>query len=113
MDDARLKRYFDALREQDSRAAPDFMDLVLSARRVKPKSRTTMTAVVLLAACALAAVIMISRPHQPPKVPGSLMTWSSPTAFLLETPGQQFLSETPPLGSRMIYGLPGARKEIK
>jgi len=117
-EEARLKQVFKNLREHDRRTAPDFLNTVspagrraVTAERSRLRNRLSIAAMLLLAA----GTIVLSRSHHSSKPPGraqgSLAGWSSPTAFLLETPGKQFWSETPRLGYRGIYGLPGARKD--
>jgi len=117
-EDARLKRDFENLRESDRRTAPDFLSTVSAARSraVAPsRNRGFIAAAILFAA--VAGTMLMSRSHRSTALPDrelrTLYSWSSPTAFLLETPGKQFWTETPRLGSRGIYGLPGARKEGK
>jgi hypothetical protein len=56
------------------------------------------------------AVMLAVRSHRPTDVvPRKLAAWSSPTAFLLETPGKQFLNQTPRLGEPLIHALPAAQ----
>lgn len=121
-EDASLKRDFENLRENDRRTAPDFLSTVSAARgrtvaAGPPRSRNRIFIAGALLFAAAAGTMLVIRPHgsTAPTVreTGSLFAWSSPTAFLLETPGKQFWSETPRLGDREIYGLPGARKERK
>jgi len=121
-EDARLKRDFEDLRDDDQRMTPDFPNTVSAARRRavavgrrRSRNRIFMAGTLLLAV--VAGTMEISRSHRStaPPVRGSesLLNWSSPTAFLLETPGRRFWSEAPRLGDRGIYGLPGAREERK
>ena len=112
MNDSDLKRRFESLHESDRRAVPGFATIV-SATPAQLQFRALRPAVALLLIMLLAALSIkewrVSR--EPARI--SLLTWSSPTAFLLETPGKQFRNNTPPLGSSEIYGLPSARKESK
>jgi hypothetical protein len=56
------------------------------------------------------AVMFALRIHRSPNaLPRELAAWSSPTAFLLETPGKQFLNQTPRLGEPLIYARPAAQ----
>ena len=114
-DDARLKQHFEKLRDEDRRAAPDFLNTISAAKLRTSASpqwryRISFAAALLLAA---AAWITVSRTHPSTAPPSGkpLISWSSPTAFLLETRGKQFWKETPPLGVASIYGLPVSRKE--
>ena len=114
-DDARLKEHFEKLRDEDRRTAPDFLNTISAATfrtSASPRWRTQISfaAALLLAA---AAWITVSRPHRStaPLPEKTLISWSSPTAFLLETPGKRLWRETPPLGVPSIYGLPAARKD--
>jgi len=113
-DDERLKQHFENMRDADRRAAPDFLDTI-SAARFRTLSPGWHRLIAFAAALLLgvAASIMVSRLHRstaPPSVT-ALISWSSPTAFLMETPGKQFWKETPPLGAPSIYGLPATRKD--
>lgn len=113
-DDARLKREFETLRERDRVGAPDFWNTVSAARAVEARRRRSRNRIVIAGAVLAAglAAITIVKPVKPPvKEVRSLAGWSSPTAFLLETPGKRLLSDTPRLGSSEIYGLPAVRKE--
>jgi hypothetical protein len=52
------------------------------------------------------AVMLAWRTYRPTHAPArQLAAWSSPTAFLLETPGKQFLSQTPEFGGPLIHSL--------
>lgn len=114
-DDARLKEHFEKLRDEDRRTAPDFLNTI-SVSRLRTSAaprwryRIPFAAALLLGA---AAWIAVSRtyPSTPPPSREALISWSSPTAFLLETPGKQFFREPPPLGVPSIYGLPATRKD--
>lgn len=121
-EDDRLKRDFERLREDDQCKTPDFLNTVSAARRRavvagrrRSRNRIFMAGMLLLAV--IAGTMEISRSHRstapPVREPESLLSWSSPTDFLLETPGKRFWSGAPRLGDRGIYGLPGARKERK
>lgn len=119
-DDARLKRDFENLREDDRRTAPDFLNTLSVARRRavadgRRRSRSRIFIAGALLFAAVAGMTVVSRLHRstasPIRAPGSLSSWSSPTAFLLETPGKQLWSEIPRLGDAGIHGLPEAGKE--
>ena len=114
-DDARLREHFEKLRDEDRRTAPDFVNTISAARLRTPPAPRWRHRILFAAALFLAAVawITVDRTHRSTTRPPEklLISWSSPTAFLLETPGKRFLRETPPLGVPSIYGLPAARKE--
>jgi len=60
------------------------------------------------------AVLLAVRTHRSnDAVPRQLAAWSSPTAFLLETPGKQFLNQTPRLGEPLIHILPATQDRPK
>jgi len=113
-EDARLKRIFEDLREDDRRAAPDFMNTVCAGERGavaarERRSRIFISGTLLLAG--VGAMMVVTRLHQPSpppvRAPRSLLRWSSPTAFLLETPGRQYWSEPPRLGGYRGIDHPG------
>lgn len=114
-DDAGLKQHFEKLRDEDRHMAPDFLNTISAARLRTSASPRWRTRISFAAALLLAAVawITVSRTHRSTAPPSgnALISWSSPTAFLLETPGKQFWKETPPLGIASIYGLPATRKD--
>ena len=108
-EDSRLTTQFANLREEDRSAAPPFGRTAASAaafsRRGSP-FRIAMAALPVLAIAVLLAV----RTHRATDVfPRELSAWSSPTAFLLETPGKQLLNQTPRLGVPLIHTLPAAQ----
>src|SRR5690349_25118346 len=94
-DDARLKRDFETMREDDLRTAPDFLDTVSAGRRRavavgRWRSRNQIFIAGTLLFVTVALMMVVVRTSQRPITqPASLSTWSSPTAFLLETPGKQ------------------------
>lgn len=95
-EEARLKRHFEQLRDEDQRSAPSFASMLSARPRVA--SRRIVIAAVLLLMAAIGTVVAIrarvSSGASGPE-PVTLASWSSPTAFLLETPGKRFLRETP------------------
>src|SRR5437016_5591478 len=102
-DDARLKRDFESLREDDLRAASDFLDTLSASRsravavgRRRSRNQIFIAGTLLFATVALMMVVRTLQ--RPIAQPASLSNWSSPTAFLLETPGKQLWSEIPRLG---------------
>jgi hypothetical protein len=60
------------------------------------------------------AMMLVWRTYHPTHAPQRQLTaWSSPTAFLLETPGKQFLSQTPEFGGPLIHSLSSAQNGRK
>jgi len=108
-EDGNLRRQFANLREEDRSAAPPFArtaaTTAVSSRRA-PSVWMAFAAVPVLAV----AVMLAWRSYRPTHAPQRQLTaWSSPTAFLLETPGKQFLSQTPEFGGPLIHTLPAAQ----
>lgn len=108
-EDYDLKSHFANLREEDRRAAPPFgrtaAAAVASSRR-RPFLRIALAAMPVLAI----AVMLAVRTHRSTDAaPRELAAWSSPTAFLLETPGKQFLNRTPKFGEPLMHVLPAAQ----
>jgi hypothetical protein len=58
---------------------------------------------------AIAVVLAVRTHRSTDAVPRELTAWSSPTAFLLETPGNQLLNQTPRFGERLIQAPPAAQ----
>jgi hypothetical protein len=105
--DRELSRLFEAERRADESAAPD-LDALLARR---PRRRTSAgRRLVLWATAALAALVTVAAllmnvrggPHPiapAAEPPLQLADWESPTAFLLDTPGSELLTEIPTLAS--------------
>ena len=108
-EDNGLRTHFANLREEDRREAPDF-DRTAAAAAV-PARRGSFGWVALAAMPILAIAVMFGwRTHRSTDaVPRELAAWTSPTAFLLETPGKQLLNQTPRLGEPLIRTLPAAQ----
>ena len=109
-EDSRLRMHFTNLREEDRSATPPFGRTASAAaapsRHVFSSLRIALAAMPVLAI----AVMFALRTHRSTEaVPRELATWSSPTAFLLETPGKQLLNQTPRLGEPLIHALPAAQ----
>jgi hypothetical protein len=104
-EDSRLKTHFANLREEDRSSAPPFGRIAAAAAIAR---RGSSLKVVLAAMSALAISVMLAvRTHRSTDTfPHELAAWSSPTAFLLETPGRQLLNQTPRLGEPLIHSLP-------
>jgi hypothetical protein len=96
----------------------EYANLALEGARLKTasgaaafSSRGAHLRIALAATTVLAiAVTLAVRSHRSTVAdPRKLATWSSPTAFLLETPGKRFLNQTPMLGEPLIHPLPTAQ----
>ena len=108
-EDSDLRTHFANLREEDRSAAPPFdwtAEAVPSVSRRNSWLRIALAAMPLLA---IAAMLAVRTHHATDAAPRQLAAWSSPTAFLLETPGKQLLNQTPRLGEPLIRALPAAQ----
>jgi hypothetical protein len=107
-EDSRLRTHFANLREEDQSAAPPFDRTAAAAA---PSRRGSVLRIALAALPVLAIAVMLAvRTHRSTDaVPRELAAWSSPTAFLLETPGKQLLNRTPRLGEPLIPALPAVQ----
>jgi hypothetical protein len=98
--DPDLREAFARLRRDDSATAPAFRTLIDSARdRRGPRARAILApglAVAVVVAGVLAIVAHERRSPAPP-APAFASVWVEPTAFLLRTPGSEFLSTVPAL----------------
>lgn len=107
-EDSRLRTHFANLREEDRNAAPPFgrtaAGTAFSRRRLS--LRIALAAMPVLA---IAVMLAVRTPRSADAVPREIAAWSSPTAFLLETPGKQLLNQTPRLGEPLIHALPIAQ----
>lgn len=118
-DEIRLKQYFANSRASDERSAPDFVNTVAAAstravaRERRRRTNGILAAGMLLGMAGLGVVLIHKPPYVAPKEAVSLLSWTSPTDFLLETPGKQFATGMPAPGSSGIYGLPRTGKESK
>ena len=119
-EDLRFKRHFDSLREEDQRTAPSFWKTVSSARKrasaiERPSRRRIAFAMLLLLLAVLGATQMFWPRRSRAPLPSrsiALASWSSPTAFLLDTPGKRFLNETPQF-KPLLYSPPNLRQDTK
>jgi hypothetical protein len=100
-----LSRLFEAQRRADEASAPD-LDALLARtepRRRRPAGRRIAYAITI-AGLVAAAVLLVRgdarRGVAPPAEAGQLADWQSPTAFLLETPGSELLTEIPTLAAQ-------------
>jgi hypothetical protein len=96
-----LRTSFANLREEDRSAAPPFGR---TAAAVSYRRRSFLP-IALAAMPVLAIAVMLAvRTHRATEtIPRDLAAWSSPTAFLLETPGKQLLNQTPRLGEPLLH----------
>src|SRR5215471_6430590 len=102
-EEARLKTYFEQLRDQDQREAPSFAAMVCGGRRPASLIGRVAIAAVLVLAAAIGATVAFRSRSASRIEPAALASWSSPTAFLLETPGRQYLKGAPRFGDLLIY----------
>ena len=111
-----LARLFEADRRADESAAPAFNEL-LARRPRRRRAAGAFSTLALAAAVAVfvaAAVLLLRagalRPGAPSPAEGTLQLaeWKSPTAFLLDTPGSELLSEVPSLSAAPIAPAFGA-----
>ena len=110
-DDEGLRRLFEELRAADGRAVPPF-EAVLGAARsraARRRARRPLRAAAALAALAAAGALIVLRPWTPRFEPVPIASWRSPTAFLLNTPGDALLRSVPSLTASVVeLGSPAA-----
>ncbi len=97
-----LREMFQQARAADAAAAPP-LDSVLARRPPGPARRQWPRGLVpalaaSVAGLALAGLLVTFCPSSPPAVEISISEWRSPTAFLLEPPGELVLYGVPALG---------------
>lgn len=98
-EDSDLRAQFANLREEDGSAAPPF-ERIANAKAASPRRRySVQIAVAAIPILAVAAMLSLRTHRSTNAVPRDITAWSSPTAFLLETPGKQILTQTPRLGA--------------
>jgi hypothetical protein len=93
--DDRLRAQFRALADEEARGAPAFSREPINARRALVRARRiTASATAVLAVAAVATFIAWPRT---PSLSFDLtgVSWSTPTDFLLNTPGSDLLSSMP------------------
>src|SRR6267154_1580952 len=95
-EERRLKQHFEDLRAADQRSAPPFPGVLAAAEsKAGPASRVgwIIAAAAVLTACLVLPLALRSRTEPASRLveSGAIATWSSPTAFLLETPGRRLL----------------------
>jgi len=111
-EDDHLRAHFANLREEDSNAAPPFARTA-SGGAAFPRRGSAWIAVAALPAFGIAVMLAVRTHRATEAVRPELMVWSSPTAFLLETPGKQFLNQTPSLGEPLMYVPKAPAREVK
>lgn len=102
-DDADFKAQFEALKEEDARAARPFDTSWEAARRSVKGGHGWMGVPAAAAAVTLvlAAAIAVSiRPASP--AIDEISRWQSPTTSLLKTPGSELLRDMPRIGEPVI-----------
>ncbi len=106
-DDRDLRELFAELRHHEQQAAPSFPHMWAAAqarRETRPRVRLA------LAAAAIVVLLLLwprGRPVPAPEATPAVVRWTSPTAFLLATPGRELLSSIPALGAPVLPGLSG------
>jgi hypothetical protein len=108
-EDNRLKTHFENLREEDRRATPPFARTAATAAAFSRHGSYLRIALAAMPVLAIAVMLAVRTHRSTDAVPRELAAWSSPTAFLLETPGKQLLNQTPRLGEPLIHALPAAQ----
>lgn len=106
--DRDLRRTFAELREEDRRGLPSFERLVTVRRGARPDRPALRLAIAALGLVAVVGALWIARrPESGPQQPEveALLAWSSPTEFLLRTPGRELASELPSVGDVDLSGL--------
>jgi hypothetical protein len=108
-EDSDLKAHFANLREEDREAVPPFGRTAAAVTFVPRRRYSLRIALAALPVLAIAVMLAVRTHRSTDAVPRELAAWSSPTAFLLETPGKQLLNQTPRLGEPLIHALPAAQ----
>ena len=108
-EDSRLRTHFANLREEDRSAAPPFGRTAAAGAAFSRRGSSLRIALAAMPVLAIAVMLAVRAHRSPDAVPRELAAWSSPTAFLLESPGKQLLNQTPRLGEPLIHALPGTQ----
>ena len=103
-EDNRLRTHFANLREEDQSSAPPF-NRTAAAAAFSRRSSSWRIALAAMLALAIAVMLAVRTHRSTDAFPRELAAWSSPTAFLLETPGRQLLNQTPRFGEPLIHSL--------
>jgi len=107
-EDNDLRTHFANIREEDRSAAPPF-GRTAAAPAFSRRSSSLRIGLAATPVLVIAVLLAVRTHRSPDAVPRQLAAWSSPTAFLLETPGKQLLNQTPRLGEPLIRALPAAQ----
>jgi peptidoglycan/LPS O-acetylase OafA/YrhL len=102
-EDSRLRAHFANLREEDRIAAPPFGPIAAAAAGSSRRGSSLRIALAVVPLLGIAVIVALRTHRSTDAVPRQLAAWSSPTAFLLETPGKQLLNQTPRLGEPLIH----------
>jgi len=108
-EDSRLRERFANLREEDRSAAPPFERTAAAGDAVSRRRSSLRIALAAMPVLAITVMLAVRTHRSTDAVPRELAGWSSPTAFLLETPGKQLLNQTPRLGEPLIPALLAAQ----
>jgi hypothetical protein len=108
-EDSRLRTHFANLREEDRSAAPPFGPTATAGAAVSHRGLSLRIALAAVPVLAIGVVLTVRTHRSTDSQPHELTAWSSPTAFLLETPGTQLLNQTPRLGEPLIHDLPAVQ----
>jgi hypothetical protein len=111
-EERRLRTLFANLRAEDRSAAPPFDRTVAAAAASSHRVSFLRVSLMAVPVLAIAALLAVRTHRSQDAVPREIAGWSSPTAFLLETPGIQFLNQTPRLGVT-LPALPAAQDGTK
>jgi hypothetical protein len=108
-EDRHLRTHFANLREEDQSATPPFARTAAAAAAFSRRGSYLRIALAAMTFLAIAVMLAVRTHRSTAAVPRELAAWSSPTAFLLETPGKRLLNQTPRFGDPLIYALPTAQ----
>jgi hypothetical protein len=112
-EDNRLRTRFANLREEDQSTTPPFDRTAAAKPAFSRRGSLVRIAFAAMPLLAIAVILAVRPHHSKDAVPRELSAWSSPTAFLLETPGKQLLNQTPKLGEPLLHALPAAQDRTK
>ena len=108
-EDGHLRTHFANLREEDRSSAPPFGRTAAAAAAFSRRRSSLRIALAAMPALAIAVMLAVRTHRSKDVFPHELAAWSSPTTFLLETPGRQLLNQTPRLGEPLIHSLPATQ----
>jgi|SRR5579864_904808 len=101
-EDSDLRTQFANLREEDRNAAPPFQRTASARATSSSRGHSWRIALAAIPVLAIAVLFSLRSHRSTDAVPRDIAAWSSPTAFLLDTPGKQILTQTPKLGAPLI-----------